>query len=454
MDSLLSAISLVASEIALFAATGFFLLGLNELAVDILWLTVSVKKRVAGPLDGERPLPDRTGATEAPLAVFIPAWREAEVIGAMLRHTLKSARYGAYRLYVGCYPNDPDTIAAVAAVADPRIRLVVGDVPGGTTKADCLNTIWRSMAEDERREGRAFAAVILHDAEDVVHPEAFGWFGRLIGHYDMIQLPVVPLIDRHSRWLSGHYADEFSESHSRDLIVRQAIGAALPSAGVGCAFSRARLEMLVEEARGGPFDALSLTEDYELGLKLGQPGRALFLRIRDAAGKLVATGEYFPARLEAALVQKSRWITGIALAGWDRLGWTGGLAERWMRLRDRQVLIVALVTAAGYLAAGLWFLLLASGRGDANLFGSPLLQWLAATNALLCLWRLGVRTACTANAYGWREGGRAAPRLIVSTMILILASWRAIALYRQMRRTGAPRWNKTVHAFPTELSGA
>ncbi|HEY6916630.1 MAG TPA: glycosyl transferase family protein [Allosphingosinicella sp.] len=454
MDSLLSAISLVAGELALFAGAGFFLLGVNELAVDILWLIMVVKKKYSASTDAKPPHSDQIAAAEPPLAVFIPAWREAEVIGAMLRHTLKLAQYGSYRIYVGCYPNDPGTISAVKSVDNSRVRLVVGERPGGTTKADCLNTIWRSMVEDERREGRPFAAVILHDAEDVVHPDAFGWFGRLIGRYDMIQLPVVPLIDRGSRWLSGHYADEFSESHSRDLPVRQAIGAALPSAGVGCAFSRTRLEALVEEERGGPFDALSLTEDYELGLKLGQSGRALFLRVRDSAGKLVATGEFFPGQLDAALTQKSRWITGIALAGWDRLGWAGGLAERWMRLRDRQVLIVALVTAAGYLAVGLWLLLLTSQSKGADLFASPVLQGLAAANALLCLWRLGVRMACTANIYGWREGARAAPRLLVSTLILILASWRAIALYWQMRRSGSPRWNKTSHAFPAELSGA
>ena len=47
-------------------------------------------------------------------------------------------------------------------------------------------------------------------------------------------------------------------------------------------------------------------------------------------------------------------MTGIALAGWDRLGWRGGLAERWMRLRDRQSLLAALILCAAYLALLLW----------------------------------------------------------------------------------------------------
>ena len=63
------------------------------------------------------------------------------------------------------------------------------------------------------------------------------------------------------------------------------------------------------------------------------------------AGRSIATRAYFPATLDAAVAQKARWMTGIALAGWDRLGWSGGLAERWMRLRDRQSVLAALVLA-------------------------------------------------------------------------------------------------------------
>ena len=74
--------------------------------------------------------------------MFIPAWDESAVIEDMLRNTLSTFGNGDYRLYVGCYPNDPNTIAAVQAQADPHIRLVIGAVPGPTTKADCLNRLW------------------------------------------------------------------------------------------------------------------------------------------------------------------------------------------------------------------------------------------------------------------------------------------------------------------------
>ena len=58
-------------------------------------------------------------------------------------------------------------------------------------------------------------------------------------------------------------------------------------------------------------------------------------------------------------------MTGIALAGWDRLGWSGGLAERWMRLRDRRALLAALVLAAAYVALvgwGVWLVACADRR--------------------------------------------------------------------------------------------
>src|SRR3546814_11903033 len=77
--------------------------------------------------------------------------------------------------------------------------------------------------------------------------------------------------------------------------------------------------------------------DYELGLKSGaHGGRGIIVRLPAGTGSVVATREHFPATLDAAVRQKARWLTGIALHGWDRMGWRGGIAERWMRLRDRK----------------------------------------------------------------------------------------------------------------------
>ena len=135
----------------------------------------------------------RNGPAGSP--IFVPAWDEAAVIGAMLAHARAAFGAADYLLYVGCYPNDPATIAAVRAAAGGRVRLVIGPAPGPTSKADCLNRLWERMIEDEAAEGMRFKAVVLHDAEDVVHSAELGLFDALIERFDLVQLPVVPLID-------------------------------------------------------------------------------------------------------------------------------------------------------------------------------------------------------------------------------------------------------------------
>src|SRR3546814_1619746 len=69
----------------------------------------------------------------------------------MLHHCLTSWKDDAFRIFVGCYPNDPATISAVMAVAerDSRISIVIGPEPGPTTKGDCLNAIWKAMQRSE-----------------------------------------------------------------------------------------------------------------------------------------------------------------------------------------------------------------------------------------------------------------------------------------------------------------
>jgi adsorption protein B len=445
---LFGSLEVIMRETGLAAAAGFLLLGASDLAVDLLWLRLRLRERGEPPLAAEDlPPPLRPG----PIAVFIPAWDEAAVIGAMLRRTTAAWAGEDVQLFVGCYPNDPATIAAVRAVEDPRIRLVVGPADGPTTKADCLNTLWRALHEAEKQAPRAVVAVALHDAEDVVHPLEPRIFGTLCERWDFVQLPVMPLIDPGSRWIGGHYADEFAESHGKELLVRQSLGAAVPGAGVGCAFARLAIDLLAYED-DRPFDESSLTEDYEIGLRLPPLGcDSRFFRLAEApGGPIVATREYFPATLRAAVRQKARWMAGIALIGWDKLGWRGGFAERWMRLRDRQAPLAALLLALGYLSFALWLVLQAraglTGRAPAPL--PPVLTWLVRINLGLLAWRLALRAGFTAAAYGWAEGVRAVPRAVVGNVVAMLAAVRALGLYREQRRSGRARWDKTRHRYP------
>jgi adsorption protein B len=443
------------AELALFAAAGFLLFAIDDLVVDIIyftrraWRAMAIYSRYPRMSADGLPSPMRPGW----MAVLIPAWDEAAVIAPMLRTTLERFDHDEYWLFVGHYRNDPATLAAIESVRDPRVIAVEIDVDGPTTKADCLNRLYASLTAYEAATGRTAKAVVLHDAEDVVHPLELKLFDRLVEYAALVQLPVVPLIDADSRWVGGHYADEFAEAHMKELVVREAVGAAIPMAGVGCAIERVALSRLAARHDGRPFAGASMTEDYEMGLRLGAIGlKTMFVRIPAGPGSraVVASRGHFPSTVSAAVRQKARWIGGIAFAGWDRLGWRGGLGERWMRMRDRRGPLAALLLLAGYAAAILW-----AQVALAAALGAPIavpvsatLAWLMWINGWLLGWRLLMRACFTGAAYGWPEALRALPRTLVANVIAVLAARRALLLHSA---GGAKRWDKTHHIFPVEI---
>lgn len=421
---------------------------MDDLLADGLWL-VSLIARHPRPPDPECP---------GHYAIAIPAWDESPIIGAMLQRLVSTLDHGDFRIFVGTYPNDPATAEAVRSLGDARISIVTLDHPGPTTKADCLNGIWRAMLSHERETARRFTAFVLHDAEDVVHPAELKLFDRHLPGCSMVQLPVLPIADRRSRWISGHYLDEFAQNHTRDMPMRSRFGAPVPSAGVATAIDRDALREIADDPLA-PFDPGSLTEDYEIGHKLHRNGhRARFVRER-INGELVATREYFPAELGPALGQKSRWLTGIALAGWDRLGWSRDLFSRWMLIRDRKGLFTAMLAFFGYMLMAAIFAQYALRdwlHGQHGLHFPPLLgdsgnalHLLLWANGLLLGWRLFMTACFTAHNHGFREGLRAIPRSIAGNIINALAARRAVLAYVRHLESGISlKWAKTAHRFP------
>jgi adsorption protein B len=298
---------------------------------------------------------------------------------------------------------------------------------------------------------------MLHDAEDVVHAQELRIVAQAMTAYEAVQLPVLPLPDPRSRLVAGHYCDEFAEAHAKQLPVRQALGAGLPLAGVGCAIRRDMLERIAEARGGSPFDEASLTEDYELGLMIAAMGaRTLFARIAEMpGGRPVSVRAFFPARFDAAVRQKGRWMTGIALAGWDRTGWSraGAIGDHWMRMRDRRVTLSMPVLAVAYLALVLWGFSLV-GHALAGFAPPPPLnsavKVLLAANLALLGWRVAVRVAFVWRAYGWRQAMWAPARMVVANAIALLAARRALFAYVRMLGGGVPQWDKTDHHFPDD----
>lgn len=267
-------------ELLLFAGSGIVIDAIDQIVIDLAWIWL----RLTGRAEDRRISP---GLAQSPLrgraAIFIPAWREAAVIGVTVTQMLRLWQQRDYVIYVGCYRNDPSTFEAASAAGsgDERLRVIVGDIDGPTTKAECLNRLYAALRTDERLSGVPYRSVVLHDAEDMVHPAGLAAIDEALADADFVQLPVRPEIQRDTRWIAAHYADEFTESHAKELVVRSEIGAAIPAAGVGCGFSR-KIVTAFAASRGAvdPFEEDCLTEDYELGLltsRLG--GRSRFLRL-------------------------------------------------------------------------------------------------------------------------------------------------------------------------------
>ncbi|OBX19166.1 hypothetical protein A9995_08500 [Erythrobacter sp. QSSC1-22B] len=442
-------IALVQHELFLFA-TFFFILGaLDEFAIDLAFVWLRVREKVATERVDEAEL--RARPLSGIVAIFVPAWDEAQVIRPMLTHALLAWPQAEAHFYIGCYRNDPATLAeaSIVARADSRVHLVLHDRDGPTSKADCLNALFAALVAEEARIGQRARMVVLHDAEDMVDPAALAALDIALDHAEFIQLPVLALPQPGSRFVGSHYCDEFAEAHGKVMVVRSALGAGIPGAGVGSAVERDTLARLAELAGGGgPFAANSLTEDYEFGLNVAAiGGRDRFLRLRTREGRLIATRAYFPSRIDTAVRQKTRWIHGIALQGWDRLGWSGGMLRGWMKLRDRQGPFAALLLAIAYM------LLLGSGLiAIAGWFGlffpvkaSPLLTTMLIICSIAFVWRALVRAAFTSREFGWREGLLAILRIPVSNGIAIMAGRRAIVAYVATLRGAEAKWDKTDH---------
>jgi adsorption protein B len=302
-------------ELTLFAVVWFVVGIADELAIDAIWFWLWLTGRVRS-----RRVPE--GLATQPLsgtaAVFIPAWHEAAVIGATVSHALGAWQQSDLRIYVGCYCNDSETIAATMAAAgpDPRVRIVIHGREGPTTKADCLNRLYAALCEDEARLGRTARCVILHDAEDMVHPAALAAMDGALEHVDFVQLPVRPEPQADSPWVAGHYSDEFTESHAKAMVVRDALGAAIPAAGVGCALSRPILTDLVAARSGegldvGPFAADCLTRIMKL---------AGWWRGRGGEGASCAYGMSVEHWLQHAATFPRRWAMRCAR---NPVGFTG-----------------------------------------------------------------------------------------------------------------------------------
>ncbi|MGH9668365.1 MAG: glycosyltransferase family 2 protein, partial [Bryobacteraceae bacterium] len=232
------------------------------------------------------------------------------------------------------------------------------------------------------------------------------------------------------------------------------------SNGVGTAYSRAGLEALAQAESNRIFEPACLTEDYENGMRLHKLGcKQVFVPLMRRNGDFIATREYFPKTLGAAIRQRTRWVMGIALQSWERHGWRGGWRQAYWFWRDRKGLLgnpLSLATNAIFIyGVATW----AASRITHTPWGleqTPQAQSMTplfiATLALQAI-HAAVRVGCVWRIYGAAFAVWAPLRAVAGNYINSAATIRAVWRYGKARWRGEPLvWLKTEHSYPSRAT--
>lgn len=465
-----------------FLAIVFILSGLDDLFFDVYyWIRYLLrlrKKHLYSPLTYEK----MAHKEEQLIAILVPCWHEAGVIGTMLKHNCYAIDYKRYHIFVGLYPNDPHTIEEVQQAASlmSHIHCIIGSTPGPTNKASNLNTIYHYIRQFEHSLGEKFDIFVFHDSEDIIHPLSLKLYNYLIPRKDMIQIPVFPLAVSSSKLTHWLYADEFAEIHTKNIIVREAIKGHVPSAGVGTAFSRFALQVIEDPATKMPFSTDSLTEDYHtsLALRIHQlkpvfvtqkitktiwQKRRFFRKgyEQKLTKEYIATRALFPLAYKQAVRQKTRWILGIVFQEWRQTRWPKEWRLRFTLAHDRKAFYTHFVNGFSYFIFLFWLLysLLTYALPQypslqEQLNYNPWVWWLIVIATGIMMERMIQRFIAVKRVYyHWLPAFLSIPRTFYGNIVNLHALIRAYLSYygKPMASSATPSsmlWDKTDHLFP------
>ena len=435
---------------------GTFLFTLDDLFIDAIALIRKLK-----PLRVSRSeLETMTRLPQKRIAIMIANWKEYEVIGPMIRGNLRGLKYDNFTFFLGVYPNDTETWAEAVKIQTrypEKVQVVVNSRPGPTSKGQMLNELARQIFESENSEHDRYDLFLMQDSEDVLHPYSLTLINHASTTSDFVQIPVFSFDVPKRSLVAGIYIDEFSESHTKDLLVRQSLGAAIPSAGVGTAISRQLMNKMMLLHEGDFLKHDTLTEDYHLGIMtkpLGFRSQFACVQIENEKGdwEFIATREYFPAKFMASVRQKSRWTLGIAYQGFQNLKWQGDWIDRYFLLRDRRapfnsILVVLSITVlCGLLSYSSLHGNLPEGLD--NVFFKALV---IANTINMCL-RLIQRMRAVHLVNGVSHAAMVPVRWLLANVVNVGASYKAHTTFQTSLKTGErPAWVKTDHQLPAHF---
>lgn len=457
----------VCITIAWFVAVTYLLSGVQDFMYDVWNYGWEIYKRFHFAKRPRLTLERLRSREQQAIAVFIPAWQEYEVIEHMVENFLHRVTYSNYKIFIGTYPNDLATQQAVdrLSAAYPQVVKVVTSKPGPTNKADCMNHLYQALKVYEMKHETSFDIIVMHDAEDVVHPYSLLLYNYLIPRVDAIQLPILPLPVPLMKFVHWVYADEFAENHMMDVIVREKSGGFVPFAGVGTGFARRAFTILEEKSGGEIFNEQSLTEDYSLSKKMQEAGmKSIFVNVILAddtspwytplcrRSGFIANWSYFPFDIFRSIRQKTRWIIGISLQDWEYNGWKGTLMQKENLLRDRKGFVAFTTALLGYLLFA-YYIMVELGHHHIVPFqwepiffkGTALYELMIVDTCFMCN-RFLNRLIVVTRVYGFPAALLALPRIFVANIINGIASFRALQIYLLTRKSGRRvKWDKTDH---------
>lgn len=464
-------------HLLIITAIVFFISGLDDLFYDIRYWSIYIVKFFKEKDDSKISYEQLNYFYEKHIAILVPCWQEAAVIEAMLRYNVYRLDYQKYDIFVGVYPNDHQTIKAVQSIAEifSNIHCVIGPKNGPTNKADNLNSIYHYLSQYEKNKNINYEIIVFHDSEDIIHPLSLKLYNYLIPKYEMVQVPIYPLEVQLFNFTHWIYADEFSEYHTKELMIRELTSGFVPSAGVGTAFKKMNIELLKEKNNGQPFPSGTLTEDYSTSLRLHLDGfkqtfivKTVFVSkwkkkwflfgkyVEKKTKEYIATRALFPTEYIKSVRQKSRWILGISFQEWLGSGWPGNWMTRYILLHDRKNLITNIFNSCGYIIFLFWIVysyLTFSNPTYPSLQEQfdfhPEIWYLVIFVTFVMIERLLQRMIAVYRIYGILPSLLSLPRAIYANILNIHATFRAYRIFLFSEKNKKKlKWDKTDHDFP------